>query len=145
MTTPRIRTLVSLAAALTLTLPGCTSVSAHEATVASDAAPLAFRFDNGAREFVHVYLVGAQREWLLGRVEPGAHGTLRMPAEALAEDAGTMRLAVLTGQRATLRAISEPRAVVTPDAQPAAEILSQRWSFAQTVGRSQLTALRTWQ
>jgi hypothetical protein len=146
MTTPRIRSLVSLAAALTvtLTLGGCVSAPpsrlAWDGPVPTDGPPLTFRFDNTASDYVHVYLVGAQREWLLGRVEPGARATLRIPEAALEENAGPMWLAVLAGERMTLRAAGEGRAPVTI-AQPAAAILSQRWTFSQTLARGQITAL----
>jgi hypothetical protein len=142
MTTPRTRSIVSLAAALTLTLAlgGCASAPSRLAL--NDPAPvdgtaLAIHFDNGARDYVHVYLVGAKREWLLGRVEPGARTALRIPDEALGEDLGFMRLAVLTGAPVTLRAASDPRATITIP-QPAPGIASQRWTFSQ----GQLTPLR---
>ena len=147
MTTPRIHTLVSLAALALAFTTGCAGAPARgaaDATAAASALPLAIRFDNGARDFVHVYLVGQQREWLLGRVEPGARASLRIPVAAMAESEGTMRLAVLTGQRATLRAAAEPRAVLTPVPQMASDILSQQWSFAQPGARGQLTSLRVW-
>ena len=148
MTTPRIRSLVSLAAALTFTftLGGCASAPsrlAWDEPARTDALPLAIRFDNEARDYVHVYLVGEQREWLLGRVEPGARATLRIPEAALAEDAGPMWLAVLAGERVTLRVAGEARAA-TSIAQPAAEILSQRWTFSPMTATGQLTALRFW-
>ena len=74
MTTPRSRALVSRACRMTLVtlaLGGC----APSRPVLAGPAPtedhrLAIRFDNGAREHVHVYLVDERREWLLGRVEP---------------------------------------------------------------------------
>ena len=145
MTTPRIRSLVSLAAALTLTLAlgGCASAPSRlgrDGPAPTDGLPLAFRFDNGAREYVHVYLVGEQREWLLGRVEPGARATLRIPDAALAGNPGFMRLAVLTGQRLTLRAAGDARAAITI-AQPAAAIVSQGWTFSQTLAQGQLGTL----
>ena len=101
MTTPRTRSIVSLATALTLTLAlgGCASAPSRlglNDPAPIDGAPLAIHFDNGARDYVHVYLVGAKREWLLGRVEPGARTSLRIPDEALGEDLGFLRLAVLT-------------------------------------------------
>src|SRR2546423_10536143 len=143
MTTPRIRSLVSLAAALTviLTLGGCVSAPmrlASDGLAPGDGAPVAVRFVNEARDYVHVYLVGEQREWLLGRVEPGARAMLRIPEAALAENAGTMWLAVLTGERVTLRAAGDTRAATTI-AEPAAEILSQRGTFSQTP-KGQLTS-----
>ncbi|HKH92648.1 MAG TPA: hypothetical protein VKA54_12635 [Gemmatimonadaceae bacterium] len=145
MSTPRTRSLVSLVVALTFALPlaGCVATPsrlAPEGIAASDGAQLAFRFDNEARENVHVYLVGEKREWLLGRVAPGARATLRIPDEALAENAGFMRIAVLAGQRATLRAAAESRAAVSIE-QPTAAIVSQRWTFSKTLERGQLTPL----
>jgi hypothetical protein len=145
MTTPRTRSLVSLAAALTVTLAlgGCVSAPSRVALddpASTVAAPLAVRFVNDARDYVHVYLVGEKREWLLGRVEPGARATLRIPEAAFAGDPGWMRIAVLAGQRVTQRAVGEPRATITI-AQPAAEILSQRWTYSQTQARGQLRAL----
>ena len=141
MTTPRTRSLVSLAAALTLTvvLGGCASAPSRLALddPASAEAPVGLRFENGARQHVHVYLVGAKREWLLGRVEPGARATLRIPDEALAEELGFVRLAVVTGDKMTLAAASDPRATITIP-QPAPGIASQRWAFSQ----GQLTPLR---
>jgi hypothetical protein len=146
MTTPRIRSLVSLAAVLTvtLTLGGCLSAPsrlASDGPAPAEGAPLAIRFENDARDYVHVYLIGDQREWLLGRVEPGGRATLRIPEAALSEDAGPMRLAVLVGDRVTLRAAGKPLAAIAI-AQPATEILSQRWTFSQMLSTGQLTGLR---
>jgi len=145
MTTLRPRSLVSLAAALTvtLTLGGCVSApsrTAWDAPAAADGTPLVVRFDNDARDYVHVYLIGEQRQWLLGRVEPGARATLRIPETALAGNPGSMRLAVLAGQRVTLHAAGAPGAAIAI-AQPAAAFLSQRWSFSQTLANGQLTVL----
>jgi hypothetical protein len=145
MTTPRTRSLVSLAAALTvtLTLGGCVSAPsrlAWDGPAPTDGPPLAIRFDNEGRDYVHVYLVGAQREWLLGRVEPGALATLRIPEAALAENSMPMWLAVLAGERMTGRVAGEARAVTTI-AEPVAMILSQRWTFSATPARGQLTSL----
>ena len=145
MTTPRTRSLVSLAAALTfiLTLGGCASVAARGARdgPAPTNGPLpTVRFDNDARDYVHVYLVGERREWLLGRVAPGGRAWLRIPDEALAEDAGRMRLAVLVGERVTFRAGSEAGAA-SALAQPAAAIISQWWTYSQMPALGQLTAL----
>src|SRR4051812_7695404 len=102
MTTLSIRFRVSLAAALTvaLTLGGCASASSRLASdelASGDGRPAAIRFDNNARDYVHVYLVGERQEWLLGRVEPGAHATLRIPEAALTGNTESMRLSVLTG------------------------------------------------
>ena len=145
MTTPRTRSLVSLAAALTFTLAlgGCASTASRLASdepAPADAAVRFFRFDNDARDYVHVYLVSEKGQWLLGRVEPGARGMLRIPDAALAEDQGWMRLAVLMGEHMTLRAVGEPRAAITM-AQPAAEILSRRWTFSPALVNGQLTAM----
>jgi hypothetical protein len=145
MTTPRIRSLVSLAAVLTVTLTvgGCASTSSRVASdepARTDGPPVTIRFDNDARDYVHVYLVGDQRQWLLARVAPGARATLRIPEEALAEEGARMRLAVLAGERVTLWAPSEARAAITL-AQPAAALRSQRWTFSQAIANGQLTAL----
>jgi hypothetical protein len=88
------------------------------------------RFDNFARQSVDVYLIGVKREWLLGRVAPGAIGSLRIPEEAFSEGSMMVRLAVLAGERPTLAAARHPRAMLTL-AQPAPSILSQRWMFSQ--------------
>ena len=135
MSTPKAGTLVSLTAALamTLTLGACVagpSRSTSNAPSPVEAGPLTIRFDNGAREHVHVYLIGQRREWLLGRVEPGAIATLRLPDASLADDPGFVRLAVLSGGGVTLRAARDPRARLTI-AQSASEIMSRRWRFAQ--------------
>ena len=134
MPTPLTRAIVSLAAATTTTLAaGACARNPSPVTrgvpTAADGRPLAVRFDNDARVHAHVYLVGERREWLLGRVEPGARATLRIPASAHAESSGFVRLAVLTGERVTLQAARSARAAVTLP-QPASAILSQRWTFA---------------
>ncbi len=141
MTTSRARALVSIVAAmiLTLALGACAAAPPHQALdswTPAEARPRAIRFDNDGRDYVHVYLVGERREWLLGRVEPGAVATLRIPAAALAERSGFVRLAVIAGGRTTLRAARDARAQFTI-AQPASDILSQQWRFAQ----GQLTSL----
>lgn len=156
MTTLRPRALVSLAAAMaaatagTLALGACAAGPSRAArsrpawspaawTEAADpeARPLSVRFDNGARGQVHVYLITAQGEWLLGRVEPGALATLRIPPAALAGPPGFVRLAVLEGARLTPQAGRDARAVLTI-AQPASAFAAQRWTFAQ----GQLTPLQ---
>ena len=98
----------------------------------------AIRFDNEARDYVHVYLVGESREWLLGRVEPGARATLRIPDEAMADDTWSMRLAVLAGDRVTMRAALKPGAALTIP-QPAVQLLAQKWTFTQTLANGQAT------
>jgi hypothetical protein len=141
MTTPRTRAIVSLAAmmAVTLALGACVrgpSRPALDGPASMDGRSLTIRFDNDAREHVHVYLIGTQRQWLLGRVEAGARATLRLPEAALAGSPGFVQLAVLTGERMTLQAARHARATFTI-AQPASAILSQQWMFAQ----GQLTSL----
>src|SRR3954470_10392261 len=144
MTTPRIRSLVSLAAALAVTvaLGGCAgapSRTALESPAPAGGRPLVVRFGNDARDYVHVYLVGEHREWLLGRVEPGARAVLRIPDAALAEDEGSMRLAVLSGARVRLEVARDARTIVT-SALPAEALVSQRWTFSQVLANGHLTA-----
>jgi hypothetical protein len=131
MTTSSRRAFVSLAATMTITLAlGACMGASHTARMSTDALPLTIRFDNTARERVDVYLIGATREWVLGRVEPGAIATLRLPEEALAKGAMHVRLAVLAGEPLTFAAARNPRAKLSI-AQPAAAILSQEWRFTQ--------------
>ena len=141
MTTSCRSAFVSIAAtmAFTVALGACVRAPSRpvpDALLSTDARPLTIRFDNLARERVDVYLIGATREWLLGRVEPGAIATLRIPEAAVAEGSMFVRLAVLAGERQTFEAARHPRARLTV-AQPASAILSQRWSFSQ----GQLTSL----
>lgn len=142
MTTPRIRSVVSLAAALIVTLMvgGCASAAPRVAS-ASVELPITIRFDNEAREYVHVYLIGTRQEWLLGRVGPGARASLRIPEAALTEDAGLLSLAVIAGDRVTLR-VARQVAAATTIAQPAMEMLAQRWTFSTLTASGQLTSLR---
>jgi hypothetical protein len=122
----------------TLTLGACfQAASVRDGPLSMDEALLRFRFDNGGREHVHVYLIGEKREWLLGRVEPGAIAILRIPEESLVENAAFVRLAVIAGERMTLQAARNPRAMLTLG-QPASAILSQEWMFSQ----GSLTSLR---
>ena len=144
MTTIRSRSLVSLAAALTLMLAlgGCAGNPTRSAL--NDPAPVAarpatIRFDNEARQYVHVYLVSQNQQWLLGRVEPGARATLRLPAEALSDDNWQVQLAVLAGQRVTMRVANQPGAQASI-AQPARLLLAQRWTFTQALANGQATA-----
>jgi hypothetical protein len=99
------------------------------------ARPFAVRFENEERQYVHVYLVSDRREWMLGRVEPGAVRTLQIPDEALGSSA-FVRLAVLAGDQMKLQTARISGATLTI-AQPASVILSQRWKFSQ----GQITAL----
>ena len=146
MTTPRIRSLVSLATVLvvSLTIGGCASAPSrvtNDGLAPMEELSASIRFDNEGRDYVRVYLVALRQEWSLGRVAPGAKVTLRIPEAALAEDVGVVRLAVLPGDRVTLRAANENRAA-TMVALPAAEILAQRWTFSQITSTDQLTSVR---
>ena len=142
MTTIRSRSLVSIAAALALTLAaGCATNPTRSAL--NDPAPIpvkpaTIKFDNEARQYVHVYLVGQDRQWLLGRVEPGAHMALRIPTEAMADDSWWMQLAVVAGDRVTLQVAQKPGAQVTM-AQPTGQLLAQKWTFTQTLTNGQAT------
>ncbi|MFN8574726.1 MAG: hypothetical protein U0132_21915 [Gemmatimonadaceae bacterium] len=98
---------------------------------------MTIRFDNSARQYVHVYLIGEQREWFLGRVEPGAVARLHLPVESLVGDTRRMRLAVLAGERMTLQAALNPHAAITL-VQPTSAIIGQSWRFTE----GQLTSLR---
>jgi hypothetical protein len=135
MLTPATRALVSrfalaVGASVTLLAAAC-APRAYEAVGAAPERPAAtVRFDNEAQTYVDVYLVGEQREWLLGRVEPGARATLKLPPAALTQTSGFVRLAALAGASFTVQAARDPRATFTI-AQPAASMLSQRWTFSQ--------------
>ncbi len=117
---------------MALALGACASGpsrAALDGQITAEASPT-IRFDNFERQSVDVYLIGLKREWRLGRVAPGAIGSLRIPEEALTEGSMMVRLAVISGERPTFAAARHPRARVTM-AQPAAAILSQRWTFSQ--------------
>lgn len=142
MPAPRVRSLVSLVAVLTVgpTVGACSSAVPRATQVGplpAGAPSLYMPFDNDGKDYVHVYLVSERRQWLLGRVERGAHTTLRFPADALTEEPGWLRLVVLAGDRVTPRAAAQPGAA-TATPQPAAEFLSQRWTFKQSLGGGQL-------
>lgn len=157
MTTPRTRAVVSLAVTATafrmtaitmtaLALGACarTPTPAVEAPAPVEGAewfPLSIRFDNDAREYVHVYLIGDGRQWLLGRVEPGAVGTLKIPAEAFGGKLRFVQLAVIQGGRLTPDAAHDRRAELTI-LQPATSILSQQWRFTQGEIRSLAAGVR---
>jgi hypothetical protein len=137
---------LAVAAAATLALGACArgpAVAGAPAPTLADA-PAFIRFDNDAREHVHVYLVGEQREWLLGRVAPGARTTLRLPAASLTAPPGPMRLAVLTGQHPTLEAARRARPSVAnvTIAQPIGTLLAQRWTYSQGQLAPQSTPVR---
>jgi hypothetical protein len=136
MTTPRLPALVSLCITLSVTLPlgACAGAAARGAPASpsptAEVAANTIRFDNEGREPVRVYLIGEKREWLLGRVEPGAIARLRLPDAAMTDDARRVQLAVLAGPQMTMRAARETRAMLSI-AQPTSALTSQRWRFAQ--------------
>lgn len=131
MTTPYRRAFVSAAATVTIALAlGACVRSLPPRPEPLSSSPLTFRFENEGREYVHVYLVGVERQWLLGRVEPGAIATLRIPLDAIEASAAFVRLAVITGERVTLEVSRHPRATLTI-AQPMTAVLAQRWRFSE--------------
>ena len=135
MTTSRTRAIVSLAAGLSLTLALGACVRgptrpALDGPASMEGRPLTIRFDNDAREHVHVYLIGEKREWLLGRIEAGARRTLTIPPASRAGSGGFVQLAVIVGERPTLQAARNARSIIAI-AQPASEIVSQRWMLTQ--------------
>jgi len=140
MTTQRPYTLVSRTAItiLMLALAACAGSQSHMATYGPssiEARTPTIRFDNQARDAVHVYLIGQQREWLLGRVEPGAVAKLRMPDDVFDSDPGFVQLGVLAGG-VSQRAARDPRTQLTISQDPS-KLVSQRWQYAQ----GQLTSL----
>jgi hypothetical protein len=136
MTTPRLPALVSLCLTLSITLPlgACAGAASRAApgspSPTAEVGATSFRFDNEGREPVRVYLIGERREWMLGRVEPGAIARFRLPDEAMASDARRVQIAVLSGSQMTLRAARENRAMLSIP-QPASALTSQRWRFTQ--------------
>ena len=142
MTTPRRRAFVSIAATvitLTLALGACAGAPSRLISggqMATDRRALTIRFDNMAPERVHVYLIGPQRAWFLGRVEADAVVHLEIPDAALTEGSTMVRLVALAGERVTLEAARRASALTV--AQPATAILSQRWRFS----RGELVSLR---
>lgn len=141
MTTQRPYALVSRTAItiLTLAIAACTGSASRMATYGPspiEARAFTIRFDNQARDHVHVYLIGQQREWLLGRVEPGAVAALRLPDDVFDGDPGFVRLAVLAGGGVSQAAARDPRAQFTISQDPSL-LLTRRWQFAQ----GQLTSL----
>ena len=147
MTTPRTHAVVSLAVTTTafrmtaitmtaLALGACARTPSRPAVEAPAPVegvewfPLSIRFDNDARDYVHVYLIGDGRQWLLGRVEPGAIATLKIPDAAFGGKLRFVQLAVIQGGRLTPDAAHDRRAELTI-LQPATAILSQQWRFTQ--------------
>jgi len=152
MTTPRTRAAVSLGVTTTafrltaiamtaFTLGACArAASPPAAQVPSPVEgvewfPLSIRFDNDERDYVHVYLIGDGRQWMLGRVEPGAVATLKIPDEAVGARLRFVQLAVIQGGRLTPDAAHDRRAELTT-LQPATALLSQKWRFTQGEIRS---------
>lgn len=119
---------------MTLALGACVRPRPYTAldgpTFMQEASEQTVRFDNTANEHAHVYLVTDERQWLLGRVEPGARATLRIPDAALTASAYRAQLAVLTGERITPQVARDSRATLTI-AQPASALVSHRWTLTQ--------------
>ena len=135
MTTPRTRPLVSLFVTVIVTLGACVSHPALDGPAPVRSVPLVITFHNDAREYVHVYLIGDQRQWLLGRVEPGAIAMFHFPA-SLSPNSRFVQLAAVMGEHVSLRADYNPHAMLTI-VQPASAIVSQQWRFIE----GQLTAV----
>lgn len=141
MTTPRTRVIVSavlsvvVSVIVTNVLAACAGGRASLASddpaalVATAVSPF-IAFDNDAREHVQVYLVSEQRQWYLGRVEPGARRTFRVPDDAVLASPQRLQLAVMVGLPITPHVTGDPRAMFTI-AQPATSLFSQDWSVAQ--------------
>lgn len=129
MITPRARTAVSFfSLAATLALGACIRRSSSASAVSPERPTL--RFDNAAQTYVDVYFIGEMREWWLGRVAPGARAMLRIPDEARTTSSGFVRLAVIEGASLSAAASRDPRATFTI-AQPAWDLVSQRWTFSE--------------
>jgi len=110
---------------------GRTSLASDDPAAAVAAAVSPFiAFDNDAREHVQVYLVSEFRQWYLGRVEPGARRTLRVPDEAIVTSPQRLQLAIMVGLPISPHVTGDPRAMFTI-AQPASHLFSQDWSVAQ--------------
>ena len=141
MTTPRTRVIVSAVVSavastiVTNVLAACAggrvSLASDDPTAAVAAAvsPV-IAFDNDARDHVQVYLVSQSRQWYLGRVEPGARRTLRVPDEAIVTSPQQLQLAVMVGLPISPHVSGDSRAMLTI-AQPASHLFSQDWSIAQ--------------
>lgn len=146
MTTSRHHTRVSLAAALTLafTLAACASAPAGRPEAGSvelagsvrEAPARAIHFENQGEEFVRVYLVMDQREFLLGRVERGARATLHLPAAVTQGTSAWMRLAVRAGSPS----VGAPR-TATMGIVPVSEILAQHWRFVPSGVGGEITGM----
>ena len=134
MTTLTPRRFVSIAATMTITLAlaACASTSrpVSNRPISSESELLSIRFENLSRQTVDVYLIGVKREWLLGRVAPGAAAKLRLPDGAFEANSMMMRLAVLAGEPVTFAAARDPHAVLSI-VEPASAMLSKSWTFSQ--------------
>jgi hypothetical protein len=140
MTTPRTRMIVSavVSVVVSMIVTNVLAACGGRASLASDdpaaivatAVSPAIAFDNDAREHVQVYLISDQRQWYLGRVEPGARRTFRVPDGAVLTSPQRLQLAVMVGLPITPHVSGDPRAMLTI-AQPAARLFSQDWSIAQ--------------
>lgn len=151
MPTPAIPTavsrrfhLITLVAAAAV-LGGCASGRRPVVWDASDVVadrPVTIHFDNEGEQAVDVYLVGERREWRLGRVVPGGIATLDIPAAAIGEVVGFVRLAVIEGGPPSARAARDPRARFSI-AQPISELPRQRFAFSERqAGGPQLLSLQ---
>ncbi|GLC23857.1 hypothetical protein [Roseisolibacter agri] len=132
-----VRALLAALSLAVLPLAACATHNAATTTATPSAAarPVVL-VDNAGTAWLDVYLLDETRDWHLGRLAPGARGTLRLPAGAAA-GAGMVRLAVLAGATQTVAPSRDPRAIVSM-AQPMTALSGQRWSFAQGA----LTGLR---
>ena len=139
MTTPITRAAVSIvslvgATVATLSVGACARGPAPitwDGSSASSNGRLALHFENEAETYVDVYLVTQQRQLRLGRVAPGARGTLWIPETALTSTSSFVRLAVLAGAPLTLDPAHDARATFTI-LEPSSELFSQRWTFSKT-------------
>lgn len=126
--------IVALVALLagTSALGGCASGASPVTSGGPSVTPeaLSIRFDNAAQSYVDVYLIGQQRPWRLGRVEPGAHTILSIPESALTDTPEFVRLAVIESAPLSLDPSRDPRAVLTL-AQPRSQLTAQRWTFSK--------------
>ena len=141
MTTPRTRVIVSavvsvvVSVIVTNVLAACGGGRARLASddptaIVTTAVSPAIAFDNDASEHVQVYVVSDKRQWYLGRVEPGARRTFRVPDDAVLGSPQRLQLAVMVGLPITPQVTGDPRAMFTI-AQPAANLFAQDWSVAQ--------------
>jgi len=122
----------ALAALLTIgACAGGPSPDPWDGPAAPTEQSLMLRFDNAAETHVDVYLITQQRQVRLGRVAPGARAMLRIPLAALTTSSGFVRLAVLPDAPLTVDPAHYSQATFTV-VQPAADLLSQRWTFLKT-------------